>query len=265
MPAIKRFRRYDETTLDGLAGNAGEIYINTDDWSLRVMDGSTAGGHPIGGGSGTPSGSDTQVQFNDGSAFGGDAGLTFNKTTNVMTNTGGQVVLAGGTVTTSTPVLSATQTWNDAGVTFTAIDVNVTSTASASASKVLDLRVGDTSVMTVRKDGRFWLSNDADAGFYRNAAGQIQSTAALNSSHYMWLNNNTDPTIYFGASSDASISRTAAGILALSGVFEFTERTAPSAPASNKVRLYAEDNGAGKTRLMALFNSGAAQQVAIEP
>ena len=35
-------------------------------------------------GSGSPAGSDTQVQFNDGSSFGGDAGLTFNKTTNTL-------------------------------------------------------------------------------------------------------------------------------------------------------------------------------------
>ena len=34
---------------------------------------------------GTPGGSDTQVQFNDGGAFGGDAGLTYNKTTDVLT------------------------------------------------------------------------------------------------------------------------------------------------------------------------------------
>jgi len=39
-----------------------------------------------GAGGGNPGGSDTQVQFNDGgSAFGGDTGLTFNKTTNTLT------------------------------------------------------------------------------------------------------------------------------------------------------------------------------------
>jgi hypothetical protein len=43
------------------------------------------------------------------------------------------------------------------------------------------------------------------------------------------------------------------------------EMTAPSAPAANSVRIYAEDNGAGKTRLMALFATGAAQQISIEP
>lgn len=40
------------------------------------------------GGGGTPGGSDTQVQFNDGSSFGGDADLTWNKTTNVLQITG---------------------------------------------------------------------------------------------------------------------------------------------------------------------------------
>lgn len=46
---------------------------------------------------------------------------------------------------------------------------------------------------------------------------------------------------------------------------QLTEMTAPSAPATNSVRIYAEDNGSGKTRLMALFASGVAQQIAIEP
>lgn len=46
---------------------------------------------------------------------------------------------------------------------------------------------------------------------------------------------------------------------------ELIEMTAPSAPSADGCRLYAEDNGSGKTRLMALFSSGAAQQVAIQP
>lgn len=49
------------------------------------------------------------------------------------------------------------------------------------------------------------------------------------------------------------------------GYHQMTEMVAPAAPAVNSVRIYAEDNGAGKTRLMARFNTGAAQQIAIEP
>jgi hypothetical protein len=41
--------------------------------------------------------------------------------------------------------------------------------------------------------------------------------------------------------------------------------SAPSIPPANTVRIWAEDNGAGKTRLMALFPTGVAQQIAIEP
>ncbi len=49
------------------------------------------------------------------------------------------------------------------------------------------------------------------------------------------------------------------------GALQFQEMTAPSAPSTNLVYLYAQDNGSGKTQLMALFPTGAAQQVAIEP
>jgi len=71
----------------------------------------------------------------------------------------------------------------------------------------------------------------------------------------------------------ARISSPALGIIRLTehnnanaGALELPEwATAPAAPAANNVRIYAEDNGAGKTRLMALFATGAAQQIAIEP
>ena len=53
---------------------------------------------------------------------------------------------------------------------------------------------------------------------------------------------------------------------ATGGAFlEIIEMSAPDAPAANDVRIYAEDDGAGKTRLMARFATGAAVQIAIEP
>jgi hypothetical protein len=48
-----------------------------------------------------------------------------------------------------------------------------------------------------------------------------------------------------------------------SAVLELAQGSAPAAPSSG-VRLYADTSG-GKTRLMARFPTGAAQQVAIEP
>ena len=49
------------------------------------------------GGGGSPGGSDTQVQFNDGgSTFGGDSGLTYNKTTDNLTVLGNLVIGTNG-------------------------------------------------------------------------------------------------------------------------------------------------------------------------
>lgn len=39
----------------------------------------------------------------------------------------------------------------------------------------------------------------------------------------------------------------------------------PAAPSANRVRFYCKDNGAGKTGLYARFNTGAVQQVALQP
>lgn len=72
----------------------------------------------IPGGAGTPGGANTQVQFNDGGAFGGDADLTWNKTTNVLTNRGDINLDDGGTYTTTvqcvTPTANRTISFPDA-------------------------------------------------------------------------------------------------------------------------------------------------------
>jgi hypothetical protein len=49
------------------------------------------------------------------------------------------------------------------------------------------------------------------------------------------------------------------------GAMEFAEMTAPGAGAANTARLYAVDNGAGKTQLVVIFNTGAAQVLATQP
>jgi len=70
---------------------------------------------------------------------------------------------------------------------------------------------------------------------------------------------------------DAGIKRTIAGVVGITngdtgaGALGLVEMTSPAAPATNGVYIFAEDNGAGKTRLMARFATGATQQLAIEP
>jgi hypothetical protein len=56
----------------------------------------------------SPGGSNTQIQFNDSGAFGGDADLTYNKTSNVLTNKGDINLDDGGTYTTTIQSVTAT-------------------------------------------------------------------------------------------------------------------------------------------------------------
>lgn len=49
------------------------------------------------------------------------------------------------------------------------------------------------------------------------------------------------------------------------GAMEFAEMTAPAAGAANTARLFCRDNGAGKSQLCVIFNTGAIQVLATQP
>ncbi len=70
-------------------------------------------------------------------------------------------------------------------------------------------------------------------------------------------------SVAFGT--DNKLKLDTSGNITTTGYIDATEISAPAAPAANGARIYAEDNGSGKTRLMVRFASGAAQQIAIEP
>ena len=57
-------------------------------------------------------------------------------------------------------IFDLTDTWNSAGTTFNAIKMNVTDTASAAASLLMDLQVGGSSLFSVRKDGLTTIGNN---------------------------------------------------------------------------------------------------------
>ena len=81
------------------------------------------------------------------------------------TGTQRQLRLPLGTVTASTP-LSVTQTWNSSGVTFTGIQANITDTASASGSLLMDLQVGGSSKAVINKSGGIQANvGQASSGF----------------------------------------------------------------------------------------------------
>lgn len=90
-----------------------------------------------------------------------------------------------GTVTASTP-LSITQTWNSSGVTFTGIQANITDTASASGSLLMDLQVGGSSKFSVTKAGALIINGNTatyDSGIFRvvniRTDGNIRSDGAF--------------------------------------------------------------------------------------
>jgi hypothetical protein len=289
-------------------------------------------------------------------------------------------------------------TWNASGTTFTAIKMNVTDTASATASLLMDLQVGGSSQFKVQKNGTTTFSNgailsaaagldlatnsitrsgaiafgvSADLVILRDAANTLAQRNGVNAQAFNLYNTYTDASNYergfmrfvsnvltigaeaagtgtnrlirfasaapsaawefkstatatptfvlagsdrsvtlypqvnmltaanggfwsaldyaTGASNQQALRQSnsnastmffgligpAAGVMQINNgsgrgagygaSIETFEMTAPAAPPTDGVRIYAEDNGSGKTRLMALFATGAAQQIAIEP
>jgi hypothetical protein len=87
------------------------------------------------------------------------------------------------------PIYALVDTWNSAGTTFTGIGLNVTDTASAAGSLLLDLQVGGSSRFSVRKGGQILAINGTGtapsysfAGASSNAVGMWlydQNTLAL--------------------------------------------------------------------------------------
>lgn len=92
---------------------------------------------------------------------------------------------------------------------------------------------------------------------------QVGVNGASNSGLHV-RNNTTAATIASFYSTSLTLG-TGVNLVAPTSYVEGSEMTAPAAPAANGFRIFAEDNGSGKTRLMVQFATGAAQQIAIEP
>lgn len=73
------------------------------------------------------------------------------------------------------PISNLTTTWNNGATTFTGVKLNVTDTASASASLLMDLQVGGTSKFKVNKDGGV----TAPGGISFGTTGVLQSSNGL--------------------------------------------------------------------------------------
>lgn len=128
-------------------------------------------------GSTTPGGSDTQVQFNDGGALSGEAGFTYNKTTDTATLAGDVKADRIGMEDTD----SSHYLYVEPG-------------SNLTADRVLTVTTGDAD-RTLTVSGNATISQD-----------------------YSTTGNPQFATIELGAASDTTLSRSAAGVVAVEGV-----------------------------------------------
>ena len=225
-----------------------------------------------GGGAATPGGANTQVQFNDGGALGGDAGLSYNKTTDKLTVGGdidlGTVGTFSTTLQTVTPTANRTVSipnatgtiglvngptgsiqfnqagalngtsdfstslvWNSATTTFTGLKLNVTNTASAADSNLLDLQVGGVSKLGVEPGGaiaggnhafviRTFATNNFDVFQGSNRKFQVRSSGVriCKGNSIAWANSTTDTNV----TPDTAIARDSAGVVKVTDGFTGT-------------------------------------------
>lgn len=80
-------------------------------------------------------------------------GQTINIGSGQVILSAGRLTLASPSVATNNPLVYATQTWNNAGVTFHGIHSNITDTASGAGSTLILLQVGGSNRFLVTKDG----------------------------------------------------------------------------------------------------------------
>lgn len=173
-------------------------------------------------------------------------------------------------------------TWNTSG-TPTALKLGITDTASNAASLLIDLQVGGASKFKVAKDGTGTLAGGLllggdlalpGIGFAVNWPGlgsfsyvadgiaRIRNAAGTSFGQLvLGLTNSGAPSFLRDGAGIRFVAGDATTGIFLAGV----EQAAPAAPAANGYRIFAQDNGGGKTQLMVIFSTGAAQQLAIEP
>jgi len=136
----------------------------------------------------------------------------------------GEMRSAQGTLTgASTPFLSHTATWNNAGTVFTNILSNVTNTASSTSSLLIDLQVGGASKFSVSRTGVATLqwSTMVATGSYefvgltrmKSSADGLLNLFNAGETGFTRLNLGGITTGFTGISASAPVSSNAQGII----------------------------------------------------
>jgi hypothetical protein len=159
----------------------GLMIYNTDAAELETYDGTTYGWEAVGAIAQDAGGSNTQLQYNSNGSLGGTGGLTYDAINqalalaSIANPAAPTLTLTGGMAqTTSQPLISATQTWNNAGTNFSGILENITNTASIGTSKLIDLQVAGASKFDVTGAGNVGIGTTAPGSmFVVNGASNV--------------------------------------------------------------------------------------------
>jgi hypothetical protein len=128
-----------------------------------------------------------QLVYSDGTLAQASAGITTPGT--------GQLLLALGTITTNLKAINITGTFNASGTTFDApIFMNITNTASAAGTLLMDFQVGSSSVFQVSKAGQILAPSTSSTSVASDSIGVIGGNLAIGfntGSGQIFFNNNT--------------------------------------------------------------------------
>lgn len=230
----------------------------------------------------TVGGSTGQIQFNDSGSFGGDAGMTYDKTTDTLSLLG-SILTAGGVE--ATPSHSFT---SDADTGFYSAGTNILGVTTAGTSRVLfnaNGNVGIATSGTVLNNAKFSINTNTDKNFIMVGTNGSPELASINDAYnaYQELRINGSGLLLNNAAAGNILMAGGGGSVSVNtptisrGIFEVTQRTNSSSggiaivnaagsasgrfwvDASNEIHI--DGNAAGTANV--LINSGGAGRLGV--
>lgn len=192
-PTFRSLVNADLPTSGVAAGNYAKVTVNTQgivtagSTQITLSTDATGTLARANGGTGLTTAGDDTVMVGNGTSWVQTAVpdctrlLSYSTTTNLITCT---ATAAYGTLTSSTP-FSITGTWNSGGTTFNQFLVNVTDSASATASLLADFQIGGSAKLSIRKNGSvLFLGSLADSTSTPTISSGFGTSPAIEGTDY---------------------------------------------------------------------------------
>jgi hypothetical protein len=224
-----------------------------------------------GGGNGTPGGSNTQVQFNDDTAFAGDADFTFDKNTGILSIpiVNATTVSANGFQTTGNITagnIKANVLANIAGNLRVSGNVNFSGAANVTLGSVANLKIsGGTNGYVLTTDGLGNLDWAAGGGGGNGTPGgsntqlQFNNNGSFGGSPYLTFNNTTN-TVQVAGNLIANTFQMGAGVYQFSTSEVYFATTASTSPNQILYSIPTADISGVEFHIIATDSTGGTRQ-----